>query len=51
VAGAGLRFRAGGVRIAPEVRLTRWVDRNFGVRDSAVRSNLTSITILLGILR
>jgi hypothetical protein len=49
VIGAGLELRGGRLRLMPEIRLTRWVDRNFGVRDSAVRSNLTQIEILAGV--
>jgi hypothetical protein len=50
VAGGGLRFRAGKVSLEPEVRLTHWIDRNFGVRDSDVRSNLNQIGLLLGVI-
>jgi hypothetical protein len=50
VAGGGFRFGIGRLRVQPEVRLTRWFDRNFGVRDSAVRSNLTQIDVLSGVL-
>ena len=38
------------VWIEPEVRLTKWTDRNFGVRGSAVRSNLNQIELLLGVI-
>jgi hypothetical protein len=46
VIGAGVEFDRGGFRIAPELRITRWVDRNFGTRDSSLRSNLTQIELL-----
>jgi hypothetical protein len=49
VAGGGLRFKFKKLWLEPEVRLTRWIDRNFGVRDSAVRSNLNQIEILAGV--
>ncbi len=49
VAGAGVRFAWGPVRMAPELRITRWVDRNFGTRDSPLRSALTQIELLLGV--
>jgi hypothetical protein len=47
VVGAGVEFRWGGMRLAPELRITRWVDRNFGTRDTALRSNLTGVDLLL----
>ncbi len=50
VAGGGLRFQFKGHWLEPEVRLTHWFDRNFGVRDSAVRSNLNQIGLLLGVM-
>jgi hypothetical protein len=49
VIGGGLDFGAGPVRLTPEVRVVRWVDRNFGVRDSALRSNLTEVQLLAGV--
>jgi opacity protein-like surface antigen len=49
VGGAGIETALGFLRVAPEVRVTHWVDRNFGVRDSVLRSNLTQATFLLGI--
>jgi hypothetical protein len=48
VLGAGAAKRIGLVRIAPEIRFTRWADRNFGVRDAPLRSNLTQAEILVG---
>jgi hypothetical protein len=47
VVGGGFRCKFTKLWLEPEVRLTRWIDRNFGVRDSAVRSNLTQIGFLL----
>ncbi len=49
VLGAGLVFRRARVDLVPEVRLTRWVDRNFGTRDSPTQSNLTQIELLLSV--
>lgn len=50
VLGGGLRLRWNRLRLEPEVRLTHWFDRNFGVRDSAVRSGLNQIGFLVGLL-
>lgn len=50
VAGGGLRFRFKKVWLEPEARVTRWRDRNFGVRDAAVRSNLNQMEILAGVV-
>lgn len=50
VAGGGMRWRFKKLWFEPEVRLTRWIDRNFGVRDSAVRSNLNQIGLLVGVV-
>jgi len=47
--GTGIDFRRGALRLAPEFRITRWVDRNFGTGDSPLRSNLTQIELLLGL--
>ena len=49
VAGAGLELGRGRIKITPEVRLVRWIDRNFGVRDSSIRSNLTEVQLLAGV--
>jgi hypothetical protein len=48
VIGAGLERRFGVFRLRPEVRLTRWADRNFGVHDAPLRSNLTQVEFLIG---
>jgi hypothetical protein len=50
VVGGGLRLKLNRLWIEPEVRLTRWTDRNLGVRGSAVRSNLNQIELLLGVI-
>jgi hypothetical protein len=50
VVGGGLRFKFKKLWLEPEVRLTRWIDRNFGVRDSAVRSDLNQIGLLVGVI-
>lgn len=47
--GGGLELRKGRMRLDPEVRITRWVDRNFGTRDSSLQSNLTQVEVLLGV--
>ena len=49
VIGAGVERRLGLLRIAPEVRFTHWADRNFGVRDAPLRSNLTQAELLVGL--
>jgi hypothetical protein len=48
VLGAGADRRIGIVRIAPEIRFTHWADRNLGVHDAPLRSNLTQAEILVG---
>jgi hypothetical protein len=50
VLGSGVDFRFRALRLEPELRITRWVDRNFGTQDSSLRSNLTQIELLLGFL-
>ncbi len=47
--GSGVDFGWGALRLEPQLRITRWVDRNFGTRDSSLRSNLTQIELLLGL--
>jgi Outer membrane protein beta-barrel domain len=49
VLGAGAEFKLKALRLAPEFRVTRWVDRNFGTQDSPLRSNLTQVELLLGL--
>jgi len=49
VLGIGLGLRWKRLGLAPELRVTRWVDRNFGTRGSLPRSNLTGIEMLMGI--
>ncbi len=46
--GVGFDFHRGRFQLAPELRITRWVDRNFGTQDSPLRSNLTEIDLLCG---
>ena len=48
VGGGGLRLPLKKVHLEPEIRLTHWIDRNFGVRGSAVRSNLNQVELLMG---
>ncbi len=47
--GAGVSFPWGKIRLAPELRLTQWVDRNFGTRDSSLRSNPTQLELLVDV--
>ncbi len=47
--GAGAEFKLKALRLAPELRVTRWVDRNFGTQDSPLRSNLTQVEVLVGL--
>lgn len=49
VLGAGVEFSLKALHLAPELRVTRWVDRNFGTQDSPLRSNLTQVELLLGL--
>ena len=49
IADGGASWKSHRLRIEPEVRVTHWVDRNFGVRDSEVRSNLNEAALLLGV--
>jgi hypothetical protein len=49
VLGAGVEFKVKALRLAPELRVTRWVDRNFGTQDSPLQSNLTQVEVLLGL--
>ena len=46
----GLRFKLKKLWLEPELRLTHWFDRNFGVRDSPVRSSLNQADLLFGIV-
>lgn len=50
VLGGGVRIKLKGLWLDPEVRLTHYIDRNFGVRDSAVRSDLNQIGFLVGVI-
>jgi hypothetical protein len=50
VAGGGIGWKANRLRIEPEVRVTHWLDRNFGVRDSQARSNLNQASLLVGLI-
>jgi len=50
VGGGGLLFQLKRTHLEPELRLTHWIDRNFGVRDSAVQSNLNEVEFLLGVV-
>ena len=48
VIGGGAERRFGLLRVTPEVRFTHWADRNFGVHDAPLRSNLTQAEFLIG---
>jgi hypothetical protein len=50
VVGGGIRVKWKRLRLDPEVRWTHWMDRNFGVRDSAVRSELNQVGFLVGFI-
>jgi opacity protein-like surface antigen len=47
--GAGVERRMRVLRVSPEIRFTHWVDRNFGVRDAPLRSNLTQAEFLISL--
>ncbi len=47
--GFGFEFGLWRFKLSPEVRITRWIDRNFGTQTSPLRSNLTEIDLLCGI--
>ena len=47
--GTGVEKRLGRLRLTPEARITRWADRNFGVHDAPLRSNLTQAEFLIGV--
>ncbi len=49
VLGAGVEFRKDRLQLDTEIRLTRWVDRNFGTRESPLQSNLTQIEVLVAV--
>jgi hypothetical protein len=49
VLGAGMNLGRGAVRFRPELMITEWVDRNFGTKDSILRSNTTQVELLLGL--
>jgi hypothetical protein len=48
VAGSGVGFTWKKLRMEPELRLTHWSDRNFGVSGSSLRSNLPQVDLLFG---
>lgn len=49
ILGGGVEFKLKTVHLAPELRVTRWIDRNFGTQDSPLRSNLTQVELLLAL--
>jgi hypothetical protein len=48
VAGGGVELRAGRVRIAPQLRFTRWVKRRF-VAEPGLRSNQSDVAVFLSL--
>ena len=50
VVGGGVEFKAGPLRIAPEIRFTRWViGKSVGTNDVSVRLNQSRTQLLVGI--
>ncbi len=49
VLGVGAEFALKTLHLAPELRITRWVDRNFGTQDAPLQSNLTQVELLIGL--
>jgi hypothetical protein len=49
VLGAGVEFRKKRLQIDTGIRVTRWVDRNFGTRDSPLQANLTQVEVLVAV--
>ena len=47
--GGGVEKRLGVLRVAPEIRITHWVDHNLGVHDAPLRSSLTQVEFLVGL--
>jgi len=48
-AGGGLQVGRGRLQLEPEIRWTRWLHRNIGVRDSAIRSYLNQLDVFVGL--
>ncbi len=49
VAGAGIEFKLGPVRISPEIRYNNWTDRFFNSPGGYLRSNQNQATFLVGL--
>lgn len=49
VLGAGVEFRKNRLQLDSEIRVTRWVDRNFGTRESPLQANLTQVEVLVAV--
>lgn len=50
VVGGGVEFKAGPLRIAPEIRFTRWaIDKSVGTNDVSVRLNQARTQLMVGI--
>jgi opacity protein-like surface antigen len=49
VIGGGVEFRAGPLRLSPELRYTRWFRENFSTSIGLFQSNLNEASVLLGL--
>jgi opacity protein-like surface antigen len=49
VIGGGVEFRAGPLRLSPELRYTRWFRENFSTSTGLFQSNLNEASVLLGL--
>jgi opacity protein-like surface antigen len=49
VVGGGIEFRAGPLRLTPELRYTRWFRENFRASTGIFQSNLNEANFLLGV--
>lgn len=49
VVGGGIEFRAGPLRLSPELRYTRWTRENFRAASGIFQSNLNEADVLLGL--
>jgi opacity protein-like surface antigen len=49
VIGGGIEFRAGPLRLSPELRYTRWFRENFRAPSGIFQSNLNEADVLLGL--
>ena len=49
VIGGGVEFRAGPLRLSPELRYTRWFRENFSTSAGLFQYNLNEASVLLGL--